>query len=129
MTSKDAKTYEAGLALRRTMFGRAGADDAVNNATEFKRRFEDVVTELCFGDIWHRPPLTPKIRSMLTVAILAALGKSPQLRYHVQGAIKNGVSVEELREVLLQTMLYAGIPAAAEGFNVATTVLKELGLE
>jgi 4-carboxymuconolactone decarboxylase len=124
----DAKTAEAGLALRRKMFGPAGSDEAVKTAGEFKRKFEEVVSGHCFGDIWQRPPLTPKIRSMLTVAILAALGKSPQLRYHVQGAIKNGVSVEELREVLLQTMLYAGIPAAAEGFNVAATVLKDQGL-
>jgi 4-carboxymuconolactone decarboxylase len=125
----ESKEYEAGLNLRRTMFGPAGSDEMASKAGPFKRRFEDIVTEFCFGDIWQRPPLEAKTRSMITVAILATLGRSPQLRYHVQGAVKNGVTIDELREVLLHTMLYAGIPAAAEGFNVATAVLKELGLE
>lgn len=120
---------EAGLALRRQMFGRAGADDALNNATEFRRRFEEIVTEQCFGDAWNRPPLDHKARSMLTIAILATLGRSPQLRYHVQGAIANGVTKEEIRETLMQVWLYAGIPAAAEGFNVAGAVLREMGLD
>jgi 4-carboxymuconolactone decarboxylase len=125
----DKKLEEAGLALRRHMFGKAGAEDALNNATEFRRRFEEIVTEQCFGDAWNRGPLDHKTRSMLTIAILATLGRSPQLRYHVQGAIANGVSKEEIREILMQVWLYAGIPAAAEGFNVAGAVLKEMGLD
>jgi 4-carboxymuconolactone decarboxylase len=125
----DSKLEEAGLALRRHMFGKAGAEDALNNASPFRRRFEEIVTEQCFGDAWNRGPLDHKQRSMLTVAILATLGRSPQLRYHVQGAIANGVTKEELREVLMQVWLYAGIPAAAEGFNVAGAVLKEMGLD
>jgi 4-carboxymuconolactone decarboxylase len=125
----DKKLEEAGLALRRQMFGRAGADDALNNASDFRRRFEEIVTGQCFGDAWNQPPLDHKARSMLTIAILATLGRSPQLRYHVQGAIANGVSKEEIREVLMQVWLYAGIPAAAEGFNVAGAVLREMGLD
>jgi 4-carboxymuconolactone decarboxylase len=125
----DKKLEEAGLALRRKMFGSAGAEDALNNATDFRRRFEEIVTEQCFGDAWNQAPLDHKTRSMLTIAILAALGKSPQLRYHVQGALKNGVSKDEIRETLMQVWLYAGIPAAAEGFNVAGLVLKEAGLD
>lgn len=125
----DRKLEEAGLELRRRMFGKAGADDALNNASKFRRRFEEIVTEHCFGDAWNREPLDHRMRSMLTVAILATLGRSPQLRYHVQGAIANGVTSEELREVLMQVWLYAGIPAAAEGFNVAGAVLKEMGLD
>lgn len=125
----DSKLEEAGLALRRHMFGKAGAEDALNNASPFRRRFEEIVTEQCFGDAWNRGPLDHKQRSMLTVAVLATLGRSPQLRYHVQGAIANGVTKEELREVLMQVWLYAGIPAAAEGFNVAGAVLAEMGLD
>jgi 4-carboxymuconolactone decarboxylase len=125
----DKKLEEAGLALRRTMFGKAGADDALNNASPFRRRFEEIVTEQCFGDAWNQPPLDHKTRSMLTIAILATLGRSPQLRYHVQGAIANGVTKDEIRETLMQVWLYAGIPAAAEGFNVAGAVLKEAGLD
>jgi 4-carboxymuconolactone decarboxylase len=126
---RDRKAHEAGLALRRTMFGPAGADEMIAKAGPLKERFEEIVTEFCFGDIWHRPPLDHRTRSMLTVAILAALGRSPQLRNHLRGAINNGVSVEELREVLIHTALYAGIPAAAEGFSVARAVFQEMGLE
>ena len=125
----DKKLEEAGLALRRKMFGKAGAEDALHNATPFRRRFEEIVTEQCFGDAWNAGVLDHKSRSMLTIAILATLGRSPQLRYHVQGAIANGVSKEEIRETLMQVWLYAGIPAAAEGFNVAGAVLREMGLD
>lgn len=125
----DKKLEQAGLELRRKMFGKAGADDALNNASPFRRRFEEIVTEQCFGEAWNQPPLDHKTRSMLTIAILATLGRSPQLRYHLQGAIANGVSKDEIRETLMQVWLYAGIPAAAEGFNVAGAVLKEAGLD
>lgn len=125
----DQKLEEAGLALRRRMFGKAGAEDALNNASPFRRRFEEIVTEQCFGEAWNEGTLDHRTRSMLTLAILATLGRSPQLRYHVQGAIANGVSKEEIRETLMQVWLYAGIPAAAEGFNVAGAVLKEMGLD
>ena len=125
----DKKLEEAGLALRRKMFGKAGADDALRNASPFRRRFEQIVTEQCFGEAWNEGTLDHKTRSMLTLAILATLGRSPQLRYHVQGAIANGVSKEQIRETLMQVWLYAGIPAAAEGFNVAGAVLKEQGLD
>jgi 4-carboxymuconolactone decarboxylase len=125
----DKKLEEAGLALRRRMFGKAGAEDALNNASPFRRRFEEIVTEQCFGEAWNEPTLDHKTRSLLTMAILATLGRSPQLRYHVQGGIANGVSKEEIRETLMQVWLYAGIPAAAEGFNVAGAVLKEMGLD
>jgi 4-carboxymuconolactone decarboxylase len=128
MADKDIR--KAGLDLRRHMFGKSGAEDRVDNASDFMRWFEEtVITDFCFGDVWNRAPLDHKTRSMLTVAILAALGKSPQLRYHVQGAIANGVSTEELREVLIQVTLYAGIPCGAEGFTVSSAVLKEMGLD
>jgi 4-carboxymuconolactone decarboxylase len=125
----DKKLEEAGLALRRKMFGKAGADDALNNASPFRRRFEEIVTEQCFGEAWNAGVLDHRTRSMLTIAILASLGRNAPLRYHVQGAIANGVSKEEIRETLMQVWLYAGIPAAAEGFNVAGAVLKEAGLD
>ena len=125
----DKNVREAGLDLRRKMFGKSGAEDRVNNANDLMRWFEEtVITDFCFGDVWNRKPLDHKMRSMLTVAILAATGKSPQLRYHIQGAVANGVSMEELREVLVQVTLYAGIPAGAEGLTIANAVLKEAGL-
>jgi 4-carboxymuconolactone decarboxylase len=129
MDINDSKEFKAGLDLRRQMFGESGADDAINNASDFRRYIEEkVVTEMCFGDVWQRAPLDYKARSMLTIAILATQGRSPQLRYHIMGGLKNGVTKDEIRETLLQVMLYAGIAAAAEGFKVAEGVFEEVGI-
>jgi 4-carboxymuconolactone decarboxylase len=122
-------TFSAGLQIRREMFGPANADQAVLNATDFTRPLQEIVTRYCFGEVWARSPLDRKTRSMLTMALLVALNRPNQLRGHVRGAIKNGVSKEEIREVLLHSMIYAGVPAGVDSFNHATEVLKELGLE
>ena len=119
------QTFDTGLGIRREMFGRAGADDRVLGATDFNRPLEDLVTRYCFGEIWSRPELHHKVRSMLTLAILTALGKPNQLKAHVQGAIRNGVTPDEIREVLLHTAIYAGIPAGVEGFRAATEALAQ----
>jgi 4-carboxymuconolactone decarboxylase len=88
-----------------------------------------MVTRYCFGEVWTRPALDHKTRSMLTLALLTALGKQNQLRVHVKGAIQNGVSKEEIREVLLHSMIYAGVPAAVDSFATTAEVLKQMGLE
>jgi 4-carboxymuconolactone decarboxylase len=88
-----------------------------------------MVTRYCFGETWGRPTLDRKMRSMLTLALLTALGKQNQLRVHVKGAIQNGVSKEEIREVLMHSMIYAGVPAAVDSFATTTEVLKQMGLE
>jgi 4-carboxymuconolactone decarboxylase len=119
------QTFDTGLAIRRDMFGRAGAEDRVAAATEFTRPLEDLVTRYCFGEIWSRPEIDRKTRSMLTIAVLTALGKPNQLKVHVQGALSNGVSRQEVREVLLHTMIYAGVPAGVDAFRVASEVLGE----
>ena len=119
------QTFDAGLAIRRDMFGRAGAEDRVAAATDFTRPLEDLVTRYCFGEIWSRPEIDRKTRSMLTLAVLTALGKPNQLKVHVQGALSNGVSRQEIREVLLHTMIYAGVPAGVDAFRVASEVLGE----
>jgi 4-carboxymuconolactone decarboxylase len=121
--------YEQGMALRRDMFGRAGADDQIDAATDFTAPMQDMVTRYCFGEVWHRPLLDRKMRSMLTLAIVATLSRPAQLKAHVRGAIANGVSKEEIREVFLHTMIYGGVPAAVDSFGLAAEVLKELGLE
>lgn len=124
----DRKKLEAaGLALRRKMFGRSGADDALDNATPFRRRFEEIVTGQCFGDAWNQPPLDHRMRSMLTIAILAGQSRPDQLQNHVKGAIANGVTKEEIREILLHAMLYVGLPAASDSWRQATAALKEIG--
>ena len=127
--SPDQKTFAAGLDVRRAMFGPGGADQQIASATEFTAPMQDLVTRYCFGEIWNRPHLDRKARSLLTIAILAATGKSPQVKVHVRGAIANGATMEEIREVLLHTMVYAGIPAGVEAFANAADVLKDLGLE
>jgi 4-carboxymuconolactone decarboxylase len=124
-----ADTFAAGLQVRRDMFGPAASDQAVNSATDFTRTLQELVTRYCFGEIWTRPQLDRRARSMLTMGILVALGKPNQLRSHVRGAFKNGVTKEEIREVLLHSMIYCGVPAGVDAFNNAMEVLKELGLE
>jgi 4-carboxymuconolactone decarboxylase len=125
----DSATFDAGLSLRRDMFGPGGAEQQIEAATEFTAPLQDLVTRYCFGEVWNRPHLDRKQRSLLTIGILAALGKSPQVKVHVRGAIANGASMEEIREVLLHTMVYAGIPAGVEAFTNAADVLTDLGLE
>lgn len=126
---KEQDVFKAGLDLRREMFGPAGADQQIESATEFTAAMQDIVTRYCFGEVWQRTPLDRKTRSMLTLAIVATLSRPNQLKGHVRGAIANGVSKEEIREVLLHTMIYAGVPAAVDSFASAAEVLKDMDLE
>ena len=121
----DAETG-AGIALRREMFGEAAVDSAL--APGFRAPFEAMVTRYCFGDIWQRPPLDRRTRSLLTIGMLALLAKPVQLKAHVRGAIANGATPEEIREVLLHVMLYGGMAAAADATNHAAETLAEMGL-
>jgi 4-carboxymuconolactone decarboxylase len=122
-------TFSAGLEIRRDMFGPANSDQVLQSATDFTRPLQELVTRYCFGEVWTRSLLDRKTRSMLTMALLVALNRPNQLRGHVRGAVKNGVSKDEIREVLLHSMIYAGVPAGVDSFQHATDVLKELGLE
>ncbi len=126
----DARTTDrraAGFARRARMFGPAGAEPAVEAASDFKRPLEDIVTEFCFGTIWERPGLDDRTRSMLTIAILTTLGHTGPLKNHVKGAIANGVTEEEIREVILHTLVYAGLPAGVGATLAAEETLKEMG--
>ena len=118
-------TFDKGLRLRHEMFGRAGAEDRWEQATDFNRPLEEFVTRHCFGETWSRPGLDRKTRSLVTLAILTALVRPNQLRGHVRGALANCATPEEIREVLLHTVDYAGIPAGVEAFAAAAEVLKE----
>jgi 4-carboxymuconolactone decarboxylase len=122
MDRKD-EAFEAGMAVRRDMFGPGGAEGRLAAATDFNRPFEELVTRYCFGDAWTRPGLDRKTRSLLTLAILMAISKPNQLKVHVRGALTNGATKEEIREVLLHTSVYAGIPAGVEAFTAAAEVL------
>ena len=123
MTDSNDAAFAAGLTIRREMFGIAGADDRHAQATDFNRPFEDVVTRHCFGETWTRPGLDRKTRSLITLAALTALTKPNQLKVHVAGALSNGCSIEEIRETLLHTAVYAGVPCGVEAFNAAAEVL------
>lgn len=121
--------YESGLEIRREMFGPPGSDNAIASAGPFKGALEDLVTRYCFGEVWQGGEIDRKTRSLVTVAITSALGRQTALRSHVRGAIANGASPGELRDVLLHTMLYAGIPAAVDAFAQAAEVLNDLGID
>jgi 4-carboxymuconolactone decarboxylase len=118
--------FDRGLALRRQMFGPEGAELQIEGATDFTQPLQEMVTRSCFGELWHRPHLDLKIRSMLTLAMLAVLDRPNQIKTHVKGAIANGVSREEIREILLHAATYGGLPAAVDGFAAAGEALAEV---
>jgi 4-carboxymuconolactone decarboxylase len=123
MMSAPKDAFETGLALRREMFGPGGADQALEQASDFSRPLQEIVTRFCFGEIWQRPGLERRTRSMLTIAMLIAAGRTAQLPAHIRGALANGVTREELREVILHALLYCGIPAAVEATAICERTL------
>jgi 4-carboxymuconolactone decarboxylase len=115
---------ERGKAVRKEMFGQPPLPPS-----EFRQPFDDFIHGYCFGEIWSRPTLSRKLRSMLTIAILTGLSRPNQLQAHVKAAIANGVTKEEIREVIMHAAVYCGIPAGADSFQQATLALKDIGLE
>lgn len=122
-------SYEQGLAIRHAMFGQDFTDKQIAAASAFVRPLQDLVTRECFGDVWSRPGLDHKARSMATLSMLIALGRGAELRTHVKGAIANGVSVRELSELMRHAALYCGIPMAVDATYNTDAALRELGLE
>ncbi|WP_422120171.1 4-carboxymuconolactone decarboxylase [Microbacterium ginsengiterrae] len=118
-------TYDAGLAVRRAVLGSEYVDASLSNATDFNSALQDLVTEYCWGAVWTRDGLERRDRSLLNLAMMTALNRPHELALHVRGALNNGLSREEIREVFLQTAIYAGIPAAIESFKVAQAVFTE----
>lgn len=123
----DKQTFEAGLAQRRAVLGDEYVERSLANADDFTRPLQELVTEMCWGTIWTRPGLPPKMRSLLNIGLLAALNRPNELRLHVGGALRNGCTKEEIQEVLLQVTVYCGIPAGVDSFRVAAEVLREAG--
>jgi 4-carboxymuconolactone decarboxylase len=118
--------YEKGLEIRREVLGAEYVDKAVANATDFNEPMQELVTGYCWGEIWAREGLSRKTRSMLNLAMLSALNREHEFKLHVRGAINNGVSREEITEVLLQVAIYCGVPAAISAFRAAGAILKEM---
>lgn len=119
--------YDIGLSARREVLGAEYVDNSINSANDFMMTFQHITTEWCWGYAWNRPGLDRKTRSMLNLAILTALSKPAELKLHVKGAITNGVTVDEIKEILLHATVYCGIPSGLEAFKTANAVLKELG--
>ncbi len=119
------EVYDKGLAIRREVLGAEHVDKAIASADDFNRPLQELVTEYCWGAVWGRPGLPKKVRSMLNLAMLTALNRPHELKLHVRGALKNGVSRAEISEVLLQAAIYCGVPAAVDAFRNAREALKE----
>ena len=120
-----SKLYDAGLAMRKKVLGAEHVEKAMAAADKHTQPLQDIVNEFAWGAVWTRPGLEPKTRSMLTVCMLTALNRSQELKTHMRGALKNGVTREEIVEILLHAGIYCGFPAAVEGFRVAQEVFKE----
>jgi 4-carboxymuconolactone decarboxylase len=127
MTTQQADgRFERGLQARREVLGTDHVDRSLERVTEFSRPVQELVTEYCWGDIWTRPGIDRKTRSLLNIAMLTALNRMHELAVHVRGALTNGATEEEIQEALLQTAVYCGVPAALESFRVAEKVLREV---
>jgi 3-oxoadipate enol-lactonase/4-carboxymuconolactone decarboxylase len=117
--------YEAGMRVRREVLGDAHVDRSIERTTDLTRDFQDLITRYAWGDVWSRPGLDRRTRSCMTLTALIALGREHELALHLRAAIRNGLTREEISEVLIQSAVYCGIPAANTAFAVAQRVLDE----
>ena len=124
--NKDA--FEKGLKTRREVLGAQYVDASIRNADDFNRPMQELVTEYCWNEIWNRPGLDRRTRSFLNLAMITALNRPHELKLHVRGAINNGLTKDEIREVFLQAAIYCGVPAAIDSFRSAKEVFKEMGI-
>ena len=116
--------FQEGLSVRRDVLGREYVDGGLARADDFMMALQRLTTEWCWGYVWTRPGLDRKARSMINLAMLTALSKPAELKLHVAGALRNGVTPEEIKEILLQATIYCGVPAGLEAFMAANEVLK-----
>ena len=123
-----SERFEAGLAVRREVLGREYVDKSLAEADDFSRPIQELSTEYCWGEIWTKPDLPRKTRSLINIAMISALNRPHELKLHIRAALRNGCSKEEIRAVLMQVAVYCGIPAGIDGFRIAKEVLKEEGL-
>jgi 4-carboxymuconolactone decarboxylase len=118
----ERQRYEQGMRLRRAVLGDAHVDATLRNRNDFNDAFQDLITRYAWGEIWARPGLPEETRSMLTLAMMVALNRDEELRLHLRAALNHGVTREQIREVLLQTAIYCGVPAANSAFHIAEEV-------
>lgn len=122
----DRERYEQGMTVRRAVLGDAHVDRSMRNTNDFNREYQDLIARYAWGEIWTRPGLPRETRSLITIALLVALNRPEELRMHIRAAFQNGVSRDQIKEVLLHATIYCGVPAANSAFHAAETVLAEM---
>ncbi|PYB93764.1 4-carboxymuconolactone decarboxylase [Pseudomonas fulva] len=125
----EKQRYEAGMQVRRAVLGEAHVDHCLKHLTPFNQEFQEMITRHAWGDIWTRPGLSRHTRSLITIAMLIGMNREGELKLHLRAAKNNGVTREEIKEVLMQSAIYCGIPAANATFHLAESVWNELGVE
>jgi 4-carboxymuconolactone decarboxylase len=120
--------FAKGLQTRREVLGADYVDASIRNADDFSMPMQELVTQYAWGDVWNRPGLDRRTRSLLNLAMITALNRPHELKLHVRGAINNGVTKDEIREVFLQSAIYCGMPAAIDSFRNAREMFKEMGI-
>ncbi len=122
----DKQTFERGLEIRKSVLGAEFVDNAIKSADDFNRPFQELVTEYCWGAVWGRDGLSKKERSLLNLAMISALNRPHELKMHVTGALNNGVTREQIREVFMQVAIYCGVPAGVDAFRTAREVFAQI---
>jgi 4-carboxymuconolactone decarboxylase len=122
----DQKTHDKGLEIRKAVLGEAYVNNALKNVDSFNEPFQELLNEYCWGSVWGREELPRKTRSMLNIAMISILNRPHELRAHLKGALTNGVTREEIREILMQVAIYGGMPAAVDSFRIAREVFTEI---
>ena len=122
----DKQTFERGLEIRKSVLGAEFVDNAIKSADDFNRPFQELVTEYCWGAVWGREGLSKKERSLLNLAMNSALNRPHELKMHVAGALNNGVTRDQIREVFMQVAIYCGVPAGVDAFRTAREVFAQL---
>ncbi len=122
----DKATFEKGLEIRKSVLGAEFVEKSINSADDFKRPFQELVTEYCWGAVRGREGLPKKTCSLLNLAIISALNRPHELKMHVAGALRNGVTRDEIREVFMDVAIYCGVPAGVDSFRVAREVFAEM---
>lgn len=122
---EERQRYESGMKVRRAVLGDAHVDKSLQNRDDFNEPFHDLLTRYAWGEVWTRPGLDRKTRSLLTLAMLTALNRTEEFKIHIPGALKNGATRDEIREVLLQAAVYCGIPAANNAFRAASEAMQQ----
>jgi 4-carboxymuconolactone decarboxylase len=122
----DQKRHDKGLEIRKSVLGEAYVSNALKSVDDFNRPFQEMLNEYCWGTVWGREELPRKTRSMLNIAMIAILNRQHEFRAHLKGALTNGVTRDEIREILMQVAIYGGMPAAVDSFRIAREVFAEL---